>query len=87
MTLDEVRKVLGSATWTTHEAPLVALLDEIIERHDARTINANSTGKYSGAITQAFTVYKRGQVASGRVVQLLIGLRQRYKMPLYALQG
>jgi len=83
MTLDEVREVLRGAAWT-RETPLVALLDEIVEQHDEPITDA--AGKRTpGAITQAFADYERSHVSSGRVVQLLIGLRMRCKLPLYIL--
>ena len=84
MTLDEVRKVLGGAAWI-RETPLVTLLDEIVERHDA-PFRSKAGSELSGAITRAFDDHRHSQVSSGRVVQLLISLRQRHKMPLYALQ-
>ena len=85
MTLDEVREVLRGAAWT-RETPLVTLLDEIVERHDAPT-RSEAGSELPGAITRAFGGHRRSQVSSGRVVQLLISLRQRHKMPLYALQA
>lgn len=85
MTLNEAREVLEGAAWT-RETPLVALFDEIVERYDTQFVSAEGI-KQPGAITRAFTDYERSHVSSGRVVQLLISLRQQNGMPLYALEG
>lgn len=85
MTLDEAREVLAGAAWT-RETPLVALLDEIVGRYNMTT--SDSVGnKQPGAITREFAGYRRSQVSSGRVVQLLISLRRQNGMPLYTLQA
>lgn len=85
MTLKEVREVLAGAAWT-RGTPLVALLDEIVEQYDESLVD--SEGKeYSGKITRAFADYRHGHVSSGRVVQLLISLRQQNGTPLYEVRG
>ena len=83
MTLNEAREVLKGAVWA-HETPLVALFDEIVERHNEPFASA-AGNKQPGKITRAFADYMQAYVSSGRVVQLLISLRQQNGMPLYAL--
>lgn len=85
MTLNEAREVLGSAVWA-HETPLVALFDEIVKRYGAPTTDKDGN-KRPSKIVRAFTDYKRACVSSGRVVQLLISLRQQNGLPLYTLQS
>ena len=81
MTLNEAREVLAGAAWT-RETPLVALLDEIVERYDV-PITDREGKQWPGKITRAFADYRRSHVSSGRVVQLLISLRQQNGMLLY----
>jgi hypothetical protein len=85
MTLNEAREVLRGATWA-HETSSVVLLDELVKRYDEPVVDRGTGKQYPGKITRAFTDYERSCVASGRVVQLLISLRQQNGIPLYALQ-
>ena len=85
MTLNEAREVLAGAAWT-HETPLVTLFDEIVEWYGAPTTDKDGN-KRPSKIVRAFADYKRGHASSGRVVQLLISLRQQNGLPLYALGG
>lgn len=85
MTLIEAREILAGVAWT-RETPLITLFDEIVKRYDAPTTDKDGN-KRPSKIVRAFTDHKRGHVSSGRVVQLLISLRQQNGLPLYALQS
>jgi hypothetical protein len=70
-----------------HETPLVALFDELVKLRDEPVADRDTGREYPSKITRAFADYMQAHVSSGRVVQLLINLRQQNGMPLYALQS
>ena len=85
MTLNEAREVLAGAAWM-RKTPLVDLFDEIVERHDEPHPLTDAAGTITmrpGEITLVFADYNLARAPSGRVVQLLMGLRQQYGMALY----
>jgi len=84
MTLNEAREILASAAWS-RKTPLIALFDELVKLYNEPVTDRNTGKRHPGKVARAFTDYKRSHVASGRVVQLLISLRQQYGMPLYEL--
>ena len=85
MTLKEAHEVLAGAAWG-RKAPLVALFDELVEQHNKPLFDSEGK-RYPGKIERAFMDHTLGYVASGRVVQLLVSLRQQNGMPLYEVAG
>ena len=82
MTLDEAREVLESAAWM-HKVPLVTLFDELMKLYNEPFVDKGTGKKRLGKVARAFADYTRAHVSSGRVVQLLVSLRQQNGLPLY----